>query len=86
MCDNESVVGHRDVLILRAGDAVLHFPFIEHAAAAVDDQVVAAQVKGELPSAGETELNVVALCELAYPMRQLDGADIVALPMMGASF
>ena len=60
-----------------------HLAVVDHAAAAVQDQIVAAQVFGKLVAGYEIERGSHAGVA-AHHARQLDRADVVALAMVGA--
>ena len=85
MGDQGSVVREVGALVLGAFPAVHHFPFVEHTAAAVNDQRVLAQVFGESPARGEGELQVLARV-VRDPPRNLHGPEILALTVMGTAF
>ena len=72
--DGDSVIGHGDPGSLGAFQPELHFFFVQHAAAAVDDQPERGKIFRETGSAGKLKLQ-----------RQFDGPDIFALPVMGAA-
>ena len=82
--DGDSVIGHGDPGSLGAFQPELHFLFVQHAAAAVDDQPERGKIFRETGSAGKLKLQVFPGIILD-PARQFDGPDIFALPMMGAA-
>ncbi len=83
MRDGSAVIGDRNTLILCAAKAVFHFSVIEHAASAVDDELIRGQIIRELRSAckGKTELSA---CMFLDPVRQFDSAYIITLPVVRA--
>ena len=83
MRDGGAVIGDRNTLILCAAKAVFHFSVIEHAASAVDDELIRGQIIRELRSAckGKTELSA---CMFLDPVRQFDSAYIITLPVVRA--
>ena len=82
--DAQSVVGHGHVLVRSAAVPVLHFPFVQHAAAAVDNQFVQGKVCGEFRAAGPGKAELFA-GKILNPFRQFFRADVAALPVMGAA-
>ena len=82
--DGNAVVGDGHMAVQAVTDAGLHLPFVEHTAAAVDDQGVGREILGELPTGGEVIVQVAASV-LFQPVRELLCADVPALPVMGTA-
>ena len=59
MGDGDAVVRERDVLVVRAFGAVVHFTLRQHAAATMDDDGVAGQIVRNARAAREFELHVL---------------------------
>ena len=64
---------------------ILHFPLVQHAAAAVHDKCVLAHVLRKLITRGKRELHILT-GKSANPVRQFFRADIAALAVMRAAF
>ena len=84
MGDCEAVVDDGNALRRGAGETRLHLFFVEHTAAAVDDQPDARKILRKLAAGGEPELRGCA-GERADPRGELFGADVAALAVMGAA-
>ena len=82
--DGNAVVGDGHMAVQAVTDAGLHLPFVEHTAAAVDDQGVGREILGELPTGGEVIVQVAASV-LFQPVGELLCADVPALPVMGTA-
>ena len=85
MGDGDAVVGKGDPGVGGSLSAVLHFPLIEHAAAAVDHHGIRGKVLWEFGAGAELEIQGLAGV-LLEPVWQLYGADVVALAVVGAAF
>ena len=83
--DGDAIVGDGYALLLCAADTVLHFLFVQHARAAVYNQLVLAQIFGEACAAGPFKLRLYA-GKFFNPCGQLDCADVAALAVVGAAF
>ena len=80
----ETCVPTWNILVLCTGDPVFHFPLVEHAAAAVDDHVIVCHILRKFRAGSEGEGRGCAGV-LSDPVWQLNGADVIALPVMGAA-
>ena len=58
--DGDAIVCERDVLIVRAFGAVVHFTLRQHATAAMDDDGVAGQIVRKTRAAREFELHILS--------------------------
>ena len=85
LSDEDSVICYGDMLVLTAGDPVFHFPFIQHTAAAVNDQLISADVIWKFCPGGKDKLRLLSSVS-AYPVGNFEGSDIVALAMVGTAF
>ena len=65
-------------------DSVFHLRFVEHTAAAVNDEGIFAQIVGKFGAGGEFKIELFAGV-FPNPVRKLDRADIVALPVVRTS-
>ena len=83
--DGDAVVGDGHALLLCAADAVLHFLFVQHARAAVNNQFIFAQIFGEACAAGPFKLRLCA-GKFFNPGGQFNGADVAALAVMSTAF
>ena len=82
--DGHAVVDHGDAGGLGDGDPVLHGGLVEHTAAAVDHQVEAGKVLGELSAGAKGEVKNLSGV-IPNPAGDLHRADVVALAVVGAA-
>ena len=85
MSDGNAIVGHRHIPLGAVPQTILHFPLVQHAAAAVHDKCVLAHVLRKLIARGKRELHILA-GKSANPVRQFFRANIAALAVMRAAF
>ena len=88
MGDEGTVIGERDTGCLCSFHPALHFPQVQHTAAAVNDERIALQsfgIFGKLTAADKVKIQSFAGV-LPYPAGQFDSADVLALSMVGAAF
>ena len=78
----DAVVGDGDALVGGAFHAVADLPLVEHTAAAMDHQLDARQVIGELGAGADADVQGLARPGGQEP-GDLDGADVVALAVVG---
>ena len=83
--DGDAVIGNGYALLLCAADAVLHLLFVQHARAAVDYELIPAQIFGKACAAGPFKLRLCA-GKFFNPGGQLDCADVAALAVVCAAF
>ena len=83
--DAQAVVGHGNALVGSAAVTVLHLPFVQHAAAAVDDKPVRGQVCGKFRAAGPGKSEIFS-GKFPDPFRQFFRADVATLAVVGAAF
>ena len=84
MGDGDAVVGEGHALRQRLAAAVKHLPLVEHAAAAVHHQRIGRKILGKVAAGAEVKVELPARVP-ADPARQLDGADVLALPVVRAA-
>ena len=77
------IICHGNLLIPGTGHAVLHFSFIQHASSAVDNQSVLSQFLRKLCPRRKLKFQTLSRI-LPDPARDLNSADIIALPVVGA--
>jgi len=82
--DGDAVIDDGDGLRHGRGNAVLHRSFVEHTAAAMHDDTVFGEVRGELSARGKA-VRGLDFREILNPFRHLDGADVVALTVVGTA-
>ena len=82
MGDKYAVVGDRNAGFSCALDAVVHLAAVQHTGSAVYDHAVGCKIGGIRSAAGKFEF-YVPTGMLTNPPWKLDGADIIALAMMG---
>ena len=85
MGDGYAVVGHGYALVFCLLDAVEDVFAVEHAGAALDDQVVWGQVFGVVGAAYDSHFQGFAVFFLQHP-RDLFSADVFFQRCMGAAF
>ena len=85
MSDGNAIVGHRHIPLGAVPQTILHFPLVQHAAAAVHDKCILAHVLRKLITRGKRELHIFA-GKSANPVRQFFRANIAALAVMRAAF
>ena len=84
MGDGNAVVGKWHARVGGGFPAVVHLPAVEHAAPAVDDQLVGGQILGEVPAGGVLQPQVFAGV-LPQPPGDFHRADVLALAVVGAA-
>ena len=83
--DGDAVVYDGDAGFFGGEESALHFFVTQHAAAAVDDECVVAELVGEALAGAEEKFRFCT-GEFFNPAGEFDCADVVALSVMGAAF
>ncbi len=85
LSDSSAVVGEGNALICRALRAGAHLLLVDHTAAAMDDKGIGREILRKITAGGESKVQVLSGV-VGEPLRELYGADVLALPVMGAAF
>src|SRR5699024_8130951 len=81
ICDEDPVICHRHILVLRTAETILHLPLIEHASSAVDDKTVSSEFIRELCPRGGLKVQFLSGI-LSDPSRDFHSTDVITLSVV----